>query len=136
LTLNEKIISIIQGLIIGLGILFVYQFSIQNGGDEFKTRTMSFTTLIFANIILSLVNRSFYYSVFTSLRNKNNMMVLINVITLLLLALILNVTPVSNFFMVVPLNAYEIGICLLIAMVSVLWIEVWKWIVRQNKPAF
>jgi Ca2+-transporting ATPase len=97
---------------------------------------MAFTTLIFANIILSLVNRSFYYSVFTSLRNKNNMMVLINVITLLLLALILNVTPVSNFFMVVPLNAYEIGICLLIALISVLWIEIWKWILRQNKPAF
>jgi Ca2+-transporting ATPase len=136
LTLNEKIISIIQGLIIGLGILFVYQLSIQNGGDEFKTRTMAFTTLIFANIILSLVNRSFYYSVFTSLRNKNNMMVLINGITILLLALILNVAPISNFFMVVPLNAFEIGICLLIAMVSVMWIEVWKWIVRRNKLFF
>jgi Ca2+-transporting ATPase len=64
------------------------------------------------------------------------MMVLINVITLLLLALILNVAPVSNFFMVVPLNAYEIGICLLIAMVSVLWFEIWKWIVRRNKLVF
>jgi Ca2+-transporting ATPase len=64
------------------------------------------------------------------------MMVLINVITLLLLALILNVAPVSNFFMVVPLNAYEIGICLLIAMVSVMWFEIWKWIVRRNKSAF
>jgi Ca2+-transporting ATPase len=64
------------------------------------------------------------------------MMVLINVITLLLLALILNVAPVSNFFMVVPLNAYEIGICLLIAMVSVLWFEIWKWILRRNKLVF
>jgi Ca2+-transporting ATPase len=136
LSANEKIISIIQGLIIGIGILFVYQFSIQNGGDEFKTRTMAFTTLIFSNIILALVNRSFYYSIFTSLRNKNNMMVLINGITILLLSLILNVAPISNFFMVVPLNAFEIGICVLIAMVSVLWIEIWKWIVRRNKPAF
>jgi Ca2+-transporting ATPase len=136
LSANEKIISIIQGLIIGIGILFVYQFSVQNGGDEFKTRTMAFTTLIFANIILSLVNRSFYYSVFTSLRNKNNMMVLINGITILLLVLILNVAPISNFFMVVPLNAFEIGICLLIAMISVLWIEIWKWIIRRNKTAF
>jgi hypothetical protein len=38
--------------------------------------------------------------------------------------------------MVVPLNAFEIGISLLIAMVSVLWIEVWKWFVRRNKPAY
>ena len=136
LSANEKIISIIQGLIIGIGILFVYQFSIQNGGDEFKTRTMAFTTLIFSNIILALVNRSFYYSIFTSLRNKNNIMVMINGITILLLVLILNVAPISNFFMVVPLNAFEIGICVLIAMVSVLWIEIWKWIVRRKKTSF
>ena len=64
------------------------------------------------------------------------MMVLINGITILLLTLILNVAPISNFFMVVPLNAFEIGICVLIAMVSVLWIEIWKWIVRRKKPSF
>jgi Ca2+-transporting ATPase len=68
--------SIVQGIGITIGILFVYQWTVQNGGNEQLTRTMVFTTLVFSNVILSLVNRSFYYSVFASLKNKNNMMVI------------------------------------------------------------
>jgi Ca2+-transporting ATPase len=60
----------------------VYQWTVQNGGNEQLTRTMVFTTLVFSNVILSLVNRSFY-SVFASLKNKNNMMVIANLLTLL-----------------------------------------------------
>ena len=136
LTLNEKIISIVQGLAIGLGVLFVYQFSLHNGGNEFKVRTMAFVTLIFSNIILSLVNRSFFHSVFTSFRNRNSIMTIINVITILLLLLIIYVAPVSNFFMVTPLKTFEILICLLTAMAAVMWIEIWKWFVRRNNPGF
>jgi Ca2+-transporting ATPase len=53
-------ISIIQGIVITLGILFVYQFTVQNGGTEIETRTMVFTTLVFSNL-LSLVNRSLLF---------------------------------------------------------------------------
>ncbi len=127
LSLKEMGISILQGLVITLGILFVYQYSVQNGGSEPQTRTLVFTTLVFSNIILSLVNRSFYYSVLTSLQNKNNTMIYANSLTLLLLVLILYVNPIANFFMVIPLALNEIGICLAIGAVSVLWIEVWKW---------
>lgn len=133
LSLKEMGISIIQGIVIAMGILFVYQFTVQNGGNEPLTRTMVFTTLVFSNVILSLVNRSFYYSVLTSLQNKNNMMVYANSLTLLLLALILYVAPVADFFKVLPLQIEEIGICLAVSSVSVLWIEVWKWNRRRNK---
>lgn len=136
LSLKEMGISIIQGLMITFGILLVYQFTVQNGGSEPQTRTMVFTTLVFSNIILSLVNRSFYYSVLTSLQNKNNMMVYANSLTLLLLALILYVTPIANFFKVIPLQIKEIGICFLISVVSVLWIEIWKWYRRRKKMLF
>lgn len=136
LTLNEKIISVIQGIVIGIGILFIYQYSIQNGGDEFKIRTMAFTTLIFSNIILSFVNRSFYYSVLTSIRNKNNLMLLMNSTTIVLLTFILYFRPVANFFLVVPMQAIEIGVCLLVATITVLWIEIWKWNIRRNNPSF
>jgi Ca2+-transporting ATPase len=62
LSLKELGISIVQGIGITIGILFVYQWTVQNGGNEQLTRTMVFTTLVFSNVILSLVNRSFYYS--------------------------------------------------------------------------
>src|SRR3546814_5110717 len=64
-------LSIVQGLVITAGVLFAYQWAVQNGGSEEKTRAMVFTTLIFANILLSLTNRSFHYSLFESFKNKN-----------------------------------------------------------------
>jgi Ca2+-transporting ATPase len=136
LSLKEMGISIIQGIVITIGILFVYQLTVQNGGDENLTRTMVFTTLVFSNIILSLVNRSFYYSVFTSLKNKNNMMVFANSATLLMLLLIIYVTPISQFFDVLPLNLNQIGICILVSSVSVGWIEIWKWNKRAKTKSF
>jgi Ca2+-transporting ATPase len=136
LSLKEMGISIIQGIVITIGILFVYQLTVQNGGGENLTRTMVFTTLVFSNIILSLVNRSFYYSVFTSLKNKNNMMVFANSATLLMLVLIIYVTPIAQFFDVLPLQLDQIGICVLVSTVSVGWIEIWKWSKRAKTKSF
>ena len=133
LSLKEMGISIIQGIIITLGILFVYQLTIQNGGNENLTRTMVFTTLVFCNIILSLVNRSFYYSVFSSLKNKNTMMVFVNSITIVMLGLILYISPIADFFDVLPLQLHQIGICIAVSCFSVLWIEIWKWYKRLKK---
>ena len=133
LSLKEMGISIIQGIIITLGILFVYQLTIQNGGNENLTRTMVFTTLVFCNIILSLVNRSFYYSVFSSLKNKNTMMVFVNSITIVMLGLILYISPIADFFDVLPLQLHQIGICIAVSCFSVLWIEIWKGHKRLKK---
>lgn len=133
LSLKEMGISIIQGIIITLGILFVYQLTVQNGGNENLTRTMVFTTLVFCNIILSLVNRSFYYSVFSSLKNKNTMMVFVNSITIGMLGLILYISPIADFFDVLPLQLHQIGICIAVSCFSVLWIEIWKWYKRLKK---
>lgn len=133
LSLKEMGISIVQGLAITIGILFIYQWTVQNGGSEQLTRTMVFTTLVFSNVILSLVNRSFYYSVFSSLKNKNNMMVFANSLTLLFLIMIVYINPIATFFAVLPLEFSQIGICIVVSTVSVLWIEIWKWDKRASK---
>lgn len=133
LSLKEMTVSIIQGIIITIGILFVYQLTVQNGGSETMTRTMVFTTLVFSNVILSLVNRSFYYSVLTSLKNKNNVMVFVNTITLAMLAMIIYITPIARFFEVEPLAFSKISICIAVSTISVLWIEIYKWIKRRKK---
>ena len=132
LSLKEMGVSIVQGLAITAGVLFVYQYVVQNGGTENLTRTMVFTTLVLSNIILSLVNRSFYYSVFTSLKNKNNMMVFMNSLTLILLAMIIYVPFIADFFKVLPLDWNHIGLCISVSGVSVLWIEIWK-LFKRNK---
>lgn len=135
LSLKELGISIVQGIVITIGILLVYQWTVQNGGNEQLTRTMVFTTLVFSNVILSLVNRSFYYSVFASLKNKNNIMILANSLTLIFLGMIVYISPIAGFFDVLPLQLNQIMICISVSSVSVLWIEIWKWNKRnKNTP--
>lgn len=132
LNFKEIFISIIQGIVITLGILFSYQFTVKNGGDENTTRAMVFTTLIFSNILLSLTNRSFKYSIIESLKNKNKLFPIIISATLILLFLILYVPLFANFFKVSKLDSNQLLLSFLIASISVLWFEVYKILKRIN----
>jgi Ca2+-transporting ATPase len=123
---KELMLSIFQGLSITAGIMFVYYISIQNGYGESLTRSMIFTTLIIANIFLTFVNRSFYYSVFSTIRYKNIMLWIVVISTLLLLAMILYIPLFSNFFKLTALTPIRISLTLITALISVLWIELWK----------
>ncbi len=128
---KELSISIIQGLLITTGVLFAYQFAVQKGSNEETTRAMVFTTLIVANVLLSHTNRSFTYSLFNSFKNRNKLFPMITGVTLVLLFAILYIPLFAGFFQVTGLNIPELGTAFLIAAVSVLWFEVYKWIKRR-----
>jgi len=130
---KELSISIVQGLVITVGTLFVYQYSVRNGYNEALTRTMTFTVLIAANIFLTLINRSFYYSILTTLKYKNNMVLFIIFITTALVGLILFVKPVTAFFEFETLNWLQLLICIGIGFCSVIWVEILKGIKRAKR---
>lgn len=129
---KELSISIIQGLVITAGTLFVYQYSIFRGFNEALTRTMVFTVLITANIFLTLVNRSFYYSIFSTLKYKNNMVLFIVFITIAIVGLILCIEPLTTFFEFEQLNVEQLRTCIAIGITSVIWFEVVKWVRRKK----
>ena len=123
---KEITISIIQGLVITLGLLFMYQYCVQNNFSETYTRTSIFLTLIASNIFLTLENRSFYYSIFTTIRYKNNLVLLIIGITIAVTSLLLFVPVFSKFFLFEIVDYTQIGLSILIAFVAVMWIEIYK----------
>lgn len=126
---KELSTSIVQGLIITVGSLTVYQFSVNQSYNENVTRTMVFLVLITSNIFLTLINRSFYYSIFTTLRYKNNLVFIIVGLTIALTALILCLKPLTQFFQLEHLNLKQLSIAIGVGAVSVLWYElvkVWK----------
>jgi P-type Ca2+ transporter type 2C len=134
---KELSISIIQGLAITAGSLFAYQYAVKSGCDESTTRTMAFTVLIAANIFLTLVNRSFYYSIFTTLQYKNNLVPLIIGITMLIYALLLFVNPLTEFFGLGRLNLIQFGVAMGAGFLSVIWFEGVKWWKRMSdKPQY
>lgn len=123
---NELITAIIQGLAITAGTLAAYQIAVHGGADEALTRTMVFATLITANMVLTLVNRSFRYSVWHTLRYSNPLIPLIIGITAVLSAIFIYLPPVARFFDLAPLDGKSAGISLLIGFASVIWYEAFK----------
>lgn len=130
---KELSTSIFQGLLITIGTLFVYQYSVQNAYNEPLTRTMVFTTLITANVFLTLVNRSFYYSILTTMKYKNNLVVWVIGITIAITGLLIYVRPLTVFFEFESLNFAQFGISVGVGFVSVIWIELVKWRNRTLK---
>ena len=130
---KELTTSIIQGLVITLGSLSVYQYAVFESHNESVTRTMVFMVLISSNIFLTLVNRSFYYSIWTTLKYKNNLVPLIIGITLILSALLLFVPPLTRFFQFETLTLNQLGISVLVGMISVLWYEIVKGVKRARR---
>lgn len=130
---NELTTSMVQGLIITVGTLSAYQYSVAQGYGEELTRTMVFTTLVVANIVLTLVNRSFFYSILTTIRYKNPLVGLIIAITLSILAALIYIRPFAAFFGFEELSLIQLFICILIGKVSVIWYELFKYFRRMEQ---
>ena len=124
---DELMTSVVQGLMITVGVLLVYQYAVWQNFNEPITRAMVFTTLMTSNIFLTLVNRSFYYSVFTTLKYKNKLVTLILSVTMLLTALLLFVKPLTQFFQFESLNVLQLLVSVGVGFLFVIWYEFVKW---------
>ncbi|MBD1392997.1 cation-translocating P-type ATPase [Mucilaginibacter glaciei] len=127
---KELMTSVIQGLVITAGTLLSYQYAVAKGADERLTRTMVFICLIAANILLTLVNRSFYYSLLTTIRYKNNLVLLIIGITVLVSVSLIYFNPFAKFFGFERLTIRELSLSVSFGFLSVIWFELFK---RQKR---
>ena len=127
---KEIMLSIIQGIAITLGLLFIYQNSIKNDYSEDTTRTLVFVTLISSNIFLTLANRSFYYSIFTTLRYKNNLVLFIIGTTIVATCLLIFVPTLARFFEFELITIQQFCYSVIVGGIAVFWIEIYK-IVRR-----
>jgi Ca2+-transporting ATPase len=131
---RELATSILQGLVITAAVLAMYQYGHHTTGAEDTTRAMVFTTLVAANVFLTLVNRSFYHSVFTTLRYKNPLIPAIIALTTLITILTLLVPSFRAFFGFGTLSPNDILLCIITGAVSALWYELIKMWKRLPNP--
>lgn len=129
---SELWISVLQGLIITSGCLVMYQWGCSRQMHEREVRTLVFTTLIAANLFLTFENRSFHSSLFQTFRYPNNLLSVIIGITLLAGIIILFVPVVRDFFELAPIQMIPLTYCLITALLSVIWIEILKWLKRRK----
>jgi Ca2+-transporting ATPase len=130
---KELSVSIIQGLMITAGMLLIYQYAVSKGYDEQLTRSMVFIGLLSANIFLTLINRSFRHSVFTTLRYKNNLVPMIIGITVLLSVLIFIIPDITRFFSLEPVNFTQLCVSIGIGFVFTIWYEAVKFYNRRYR---
>jgi Ca2+-transporting ATPase len=134
LSLRQLVTSILQGLFITAACLGMGYLAIKEGAGEEKVRSMIFFTLLFSNILLTLVNRSFRNTIFTTIRYKNRLVPLIIGISLVFVLLLLFVSPIRDLFSLVQISASDIGHCLLAAAAGTLWIEPVKALRHYRNP--
>ncbi len=128
---NELSMSIIQGIVITAVCLGLGYYYMENEHTIAEVRTIIYSTLILSNIFLTLSNRSFYYSVLTTIQYKNILIPLILSASLIILLLSIYFTPFQNIFQFVPLKAVDLSYCLIAAFAGVMWIEIIKFIKRR-----
>ena len=131
--IDELLISIVQGLFITAGVLFLYYFFMNGGRSLEVTRNAVFTTLILSNVFLTFASRSFTRTMYYTSKYRNNLAPLIVIVSAAFLFLLHFVPAVSKLFALAPITLREFVLCLIVAFASVMWFEVYKMIFKKQK---
>ncbi len=131
-SLSELTLSIIQGMAITITCLGLGYYFMSSHYNEREVRTVIYTTLIFSNIFLTLVNRSFHYSIFTTIKYKNTLLPIIIFTSLAVFFLSIYIQPVRNLFQFEELRIEDLMCSLALAFAGVMWVELYKLVKRKR----
>jgi len=118
--------SLVQGLVVFGIVLGVFLISLYREQGEREARALTFTTLIFANLGLIFVNRSWSRTILEGIRAPNKSLWWVISGAILILAIVLYVPYVRDLFRFSLLHPLDLAICFGAGMVSIVWFEGWK----------
>jgi P-type Ca2+ transporter type 2C len=123
---RSLVTSTIQGLVAFGVMMAVYAAAVGLGQSIAEARTLSFITLIIANLCLILTNRSRTRSVFSTLSVPNPALTWVVVGALVFLGLVVFVPGLRNLFHFAPMHLLDFLIAVVAGIVSIAWFEVVK----------
>ncbi|MDD1753860.1 MAG: cation-translocating P-type ATPase [Methanotrichaceae archaeon] len=119
-------LSLLQGLIVLIIVLAVFAISLYLDLGEMEARTLAFVTLVFSNIGLILINRSWSRTIFETLYAPNPALWWAIGGALALLGAVLYLPILRNLFGFSYLHFIDLAICINVAILSILWFEILK----------
>lgn len=125
--------SLFQGLVVFIIVLGVFLISLYRGQSEQEARALTFTTLIFANLGLILVNRSWSRTFIEGLKVPNSALWWVILGSLVTIFTVLYIPYLRELFRFAPLSPLDITICVGAGLISILWFEVWKALSKRKK---
>lgn len=131
-TTKELAVSFLQGAAIAAGILIVYFHYMQTNYSLPYVRTLVFITLVTANVFLTFINRSFEHSMLTTFRYKNPLAGWLLAVSALFLVILVFFPPIQRVFGLVRLSGNDYLLCLLTAIGTTWWFDLYKILVKQH----
>jgi Ca2+-transporting ATPase len=138
---NTVGLALLQGLWVLLIVLAIFAVSLHRGMGAADARTLTFVTLVLANLGLILTNRSWSRTIVTSIRVPNRSLWYVLIGALAFLGLALYVPFLRGLFRFSTLHPTDLLICLAGGVVSIAWFEVFKFVrnhgllARKRAPA-
>lgn len=125
-TKRDLLVTLLQGALITLACVLTGFWSYQSGATAAEIRTTVFSCLVFSNVFLTLVNRSFEFTILHTLFYKNNLVPIIIGLSLVLLGLILYVPLLREIFELSYLPPKRLLVPLGLAFIFTMWVELTK----------
>ncbi|MDH7510641.1 MAG: cation-translocating P-type ATPase [Methanolinea sp.] len=118
--------GLLQGGVAFGGVLLVYLWALLSGMGEDEARTLTFVTVVAANLGLILINRSWTLPFWETLKLPNRALWIVISGTVLCLALVISLPPMRDLFSFAPVPAGALAVAAGAGVASVLWFEVFK----------
>jgi len=133
---NKKVLlwSIINGFSIFIVTISIFLIALKRGVTSDEARTLTFTSLVLANLALIATNSSWSQNIIKIFKSKNKSLYFVIAIALILLILILYLPTLRSLFHFSKLGFNDFLLCLLLGFVITLWFEFIKFI--NNKLKF
>ena len=135
LSWQQLSVSVIQGIAITAACLVPAYYYMMQGHDAATVRSIIFITLLFSNIFLTLINRSFFYSAWQTMQYKNKLVPIIILVTLGFIAACWQVDWLREIFRLNKLSWQELGGCAAAAFIGTAWMEWVKFARRVSQKA-
>lgn len=119
-------VSIAQGTSVLAVVLAAFAGALHFGHGELNSRTITFATLVIANVALILTNRSWTRAAFRMFSSPNPALWWVVIGAVVLLGVIVIVPGVRDAFRFSGLTLTEWLWCFAAGIVSVIWFELWK----------
>jgi P-type Ca2+ transporter type 2C len=131
-TRKHLALSLLQGFVVLVFILVVYIGAQGRGFGEAQVRTLTFTTIVIANLCLILTNRSWSGTILDTLRTPNRALTGVFAGTLSCLFLVLFIPALRDLFLFAPIPFIDLAACTGAGVLSVLWFEIYKYWNRKR----
>ncbi len=124
---------ILSGIVLTLAAIFIQWWAVEKGYDVITQQTMVFTTLCFVQLANALSCRSFHHSLFAKGIFSNKAMWITIIITIILQLLLIYLPFLHPVFKTTSLGREAITMIGLVSIISLLCIELLKFISKKIK---